>query len=471
MSYLWLRGKVYWFRMRTPAKYQSVHSSRFLTRSLATDSLKKAQALAYQARENSLSELEAKLAMGRSRGDETRYKATIKLANDNDISPIAAPSLAEVALEEIVSRVEQLIQKDPVASSPLFAANLGGFELPHTTLNEIAEQMVDLCPDKVVRKNMRQRRMWLNRYKRAAATFSELVGSKPINKISVGDASSYRRSWEKRVTNQEVTTQYANKHFGYLRVMVGAYYENLTIDEYTNPFTNIRIKGEANWEKAKDPVRKAEFSPHWIQQNIANGTKLDGLNDEARDILTICAETGCRQTEIYDLPPSAIKLDADVPHILISVEDGEHQREIKNKASRRPVPLVGVALAAMKRNPNGFPRYRGKEGFSATVSKYFAENDMFPTPKHHVSSLRHSFESRMRRAGLNNEERGYMMGHSMKTIRGREVYGDEPDLRIRALYAELVSLETPEWKPRCSEEIFREVDEILADEGFNVRGR
>ncbi|SHI38038.1 hypothetical protein SAMN05444000_1011 [Shimia gijangensis] len=371
-----------------------------------------------------------------------------------------------MALEEIVSRVEELIQKDPSANSPLFAANLGGFELPDTTLNEIAEQMAELCPDKVARKNNRQRRMWHNRYKRAAATFSALAGSMPIANITVGDASNYRRSFEKRVTNQEVTTQYANKHFGYLRVMVDTYYDNLKIDEYSNPFVNVRIKGEANWEKAKDPVRKAEFSPNWIQQNIASGAKLDGLNDEARDILIVCAETGCRQTEIYDLPQSAIKLDASVPHILISVEDGEHRREIKNKASRRPVPLVGMALAAMKRNPKGFPRYRGKEGFSATVSKYFEEHNMFPTARHHVSSLRHSFESRMRRAGLTNEERGYMMGHSMKTIRGREVYGDEPDLRIRALYAELVSFEASDWKPRKAEDIFNEMDDILTDEGF-----
>ncbi|MFD0911047.1 DUF6538 domain-containing protein [Ruegeria arenilitoris] len=471
MSYLWLRGKIYWFRMRTPTKYQSVHEPRFLTQSLGTDSLKTAQALAYQVREKLLSELEVKLVMGRSRGDDTRYRATIKLAKENGISPISASDLAKGELEELLSRLSSMFERDPAANSPQFAANLGGFELPDTNLNEIAVQMGELCPDKVAQKNARQKRMWLNRYKRAAKTFSEVVSNKPITKISSADASNYRRDWEKRVANQEVTTQYANKHFGYLRMLVDAYYESLKVDEFENPFENIRIKGEANWEKAKDPTKKAGFSPHWIEQNIINGSKLEGLNEEARDILIVCAETGCRQTEIFDLPPSAIKLAANVPHILIRVEDGEHQREIKNKASRRSVPLVGAALAAMKRHPNGFPRYRGKESFSAAVSKYFAENNLFPTAKHQVSSLRHSFESRMRRAGLSNEERGNMMGHSMKSIRGREVYGDETSLRIRALFAELVSFETPYWKPRNPDEVYDEIDKILLADGFKLVGR
>lgn len=471
MSYLWPRGNVFWFRMRTPCKYKAVHADAFLTESLKTDSKKTAQALAYQVRERRLKELEAKLTMANGGHDEVRYRTAIKLANDNGVAPVTASELAGGGLEEIVLRLKHLMDQDPSANSPQFAANLGGFQLPNTRVTEVAEMMDRLCPDKVARKNDRQKRMWRNRYKRAANMFSEVVGKKSISQITVGDASKFRRAWENRVNAQEVTTQYANKHFGYLRSIVSAFYEDLEIDDYKNPFETTRIKGEAVWERAKEPSPKLEFTPSWISQNIINGVTLDGLNDEARAILTVCAETGCRQTEIYDLSPSSILLDADVPHILVKVEDGEHQREIKNKASRRPVVLVGAALEAMKQFPSGFPRYRGKEAYSATVSSYFAENNLFPTPEHYVSSLRHSFESRMIKAGLSNEERGYMMGHSMKSIRGREVYGNGPDLRIRALYAELVSFETEHWKPREPEEIFRDIDEILTDEGFRVTGR
>ena len=40
------------------------------------------------------------------------------------------------------------------------------------------------------------------------------------------------------------------------------------------------------------------------------------------------------------------------------------------------------------------------------------------------------------------------MGHSLHRIRGREVYGDETNLRIRALNAEMIAFPTTSWLPR-----------------------
>ncbi|MGR3635055.1 MAG: DUF6538 domain-containing protein, partial [Shimia sp.] len=236
MSYLWPRGNVFWFRMRTPCKYKAVHADAFLTESLKTDSQKTAQALAYQVRERCLKELEAKLTMADGGHDEVRYRTAIKLANDSGVAPVTASELAGGGLEEIILRLKQLMDQDPPANSLQFAANLGGFQLPDTRVTEVAERMDEFCPDKVARKNDRQKRMWLNRYKRAAKMFSEVAGEKSISEITTSDASKFRRAWEKRVNAQEVTTQYANKHFGYLRSIVGAFYEDLEIDDYKNPF-------------------------------------------------------------------------------------------------------------------------------------------------------------------------------------------------------------------------------------------
>lgn len=153
MNYLWPRGNVFWFRMRTPSKYKAVHADAFLTESLKTDSRKTAQALAYQVRERRLAELEAKLAMGNGEHNEDRYRIAIKLAKDNGVAPTTASELAGGGLEEIVFRLKHLMDHDPSASSPLFAANLGGFQLPDTRVTEVAERMDQLCPDKVARKN------------------------------------------------------------------------------------------------------------------------------------------------------------------------------------------------------------------------------------------------------------------------------------------------------------------------------
>lgn len=470
MSYLWLRGNVYWFRMRCPKKYTSVHEKQYINQSLNTDSRSLAQTLAHQVRLEWINELEARALQGFSPGSEKAYKATISLAASNDIVPQTASELAQGPLNDLIKRIEKLVQLDPNGVSARFAADLGGFELPETTLLQVAGRMPDLCTDKVINKNYRQARNWHNRYKRAAETFSTTIGDRALKDISDDDAHDYRRVWEDRVKQRDVTTEYANKHFGYIRSMIDAYYGELEVNKYPNPFNGLKLAGKASWEKTKDQSSKPEFTPNWILSTIISGDALCHLNSQARDILTICAETGCRQTEIFDLPASAIKLDAVVPHISVKIEEGgEHKREIKNQSSRRSVPLVGAALQAMQRNPLGFDRYRGKEGFSDTVMKFFKENSLLPSPEHKISGLRHSFESRMRRAGVSNEDRGYMMGHSMKKIRGREVYGDETSLKIRALFAEMISFPTPYWKPRRPTEIFQIVDDLLIEEGFRVK--
>jgi hypothetical protein len=172
---------------------------------------------------------------------------------------------------------------------------------------------------------------------------------------------------------------------------------------------------------------------------------LDDLNDEAADITIIEAETGCRQSEIYNVPPEDIYLDHPIPHFLIrNVEPddlgGTEGREIKNKHSKREVVLVGIGLAAMRRHPSGFPRYRGTVGPSALVNNYFRSHGLFPSSEHTIGGLRHSLESRMKVLGLHPDDRGDMMGHSVQSARKRELYGDAMPLEVKHLIASAIAL-------------------------------
>ncbi len=147
------------------------------------------------------------------------------------------------------------------------------------------------------------------------------------------------------------------------------------------------------------------------------------MNPEARDILLICVETGCRQSEIYNTPIDDIDVDGQYPSFML--RPVVNVREIKNNASERVVPLVGVALSAMTRVAarGGFKRYAGSDNWSAAVNKYLRDRDALPSG-HTIGGLRHSWEGRMRRAGIAVDERGVMMGHSVALIRDREEYGD-----------------------------------------------
>lgn len=470
MKNLIKRGNVFWFRMRCPKKYRNVFAQSHISESLGTDSKLAAEALVPQVKQKWLLELDAREAGTQSPGSTETFRAMLQLANREGLRPATATELAEGSLDVLLSRLSKLQTVDPSGQSALFAASLGGFELPETLISEVATKMSEYLPSHVQNKNARQKRTWGNKYKRASKTFEEAIEDKPVIKVTKDDAYAFRRYWANRVNTEEISTAYAHKHIGYLRMIVDAFYSHLQVDEYFNPFHDLNPIEKPRWERLSAESRKPEFTPKWIQETILTGDKLKDLNDQARDILIICSETGCRQTEIYDLPATSIKLAEKVPHIEIKLEtEGDNKREIKTKSSNRKVPLLGAALEAMRRNPNGFPAYRGKGNFSNTVSKHFKEKGLFPSANHQLSGLRHSYETRMRVARIDNEERAFMMGHSIRKLRGREVYGTKTKLEIQALLAELVVFPTKTWKPRRPDEIHALIDEILGKEGHRSR--
>ena len=112
-----------------------------------------------------------------------------------------------------------------------------------------------------------------------------------------------------------------------------------------------------------------------------------------------------------------------IPHIVIEPrDDPDDPREIKSENSERALPLVGVALEAMRKFPKGFPRYKDKEtNLSGALQAFLKDNKLLPTPKHSVYSLRHSMETRMRIAKIGDDQRRYVLGHN---VPDRPKYGD-----------------------------------------------
>jgi integrase len=146
---------------------------------------------------------------------------------------------------------------------------------------------------------------------------------------------------------------------------------------------------------------------------------LDGLNEDARYVLYIVADTGLRPSEVVNLQENAIVLSTPILYVSI-LPDG---RRLKTSDSRREIPLVGAALAAMKKRPSGFPRYRDKSSnLSATLNKYLWENGLRPTKDHTVYSLRHSFKDRLIAVEAPDSLIDSLMGH--KTYKPK--YGKGP---------------------------------------------
>lgn len=467
------RGHVYYMRFRVPLRYAEVETRREVNQTLGTRNYDEARARFTLRKRAVFKDWEARLLRNGAGFTPDAYDAAMSLLDDIGISYKPMEELIAGPLNDLLVRIEAVGGRD-IASAAIPAA-LGALKLPKTLVSEMPAIIEELKAAEIAAKNPRQLRMWRNKYLQAATSFSSVVSDKLISELTEIDAVAYRKHWKGRRDKGEVTTQYAAKKLRFMRQLVDAFHERFDVppSQRINPFSGIGIEKLAN--EANDEGQKLAFPVAWVQKVLINQEGLDGLNIQARDISTISAECGSRQTEVFDLPPGDIHLDHEIPHIQLKVvEDSEFKRQLKNSASKRPVVLLGAALDAMKRHPEGFSRYRGKDGYSGAVNSYMRENDLFPAipkgeaGKFTLSCTRHTFEDRMGYAKMTNEERAYLMGHSIGKIRGRPVYGSEPDLQMRALYQEMVSFPTDLWEPRSIKVLREEIDRVASELGFRV---
>lgn len=57
------------------------------------------------------------------------------------------------------------------------------------------------------------------------------------------------------------------------------------------------------------------------------------------------------------------------------------------------------------------------------------------------------------------------MRRSLKRIRGQELYGDDTELELSALFLEMIAFPTANWEPRTYEVLNAEIDRVLEEEG------
>ena len=194
-------------------------------------------------------------------------------------------------------------------------------------------------------------------------------------------------------------------------------------------FNGLRLKGEI--ERSRVP-----YDADFVQSRLFAKGALAGLNEDARLVLYVVADTGLRPSEVVNLQENTIVLDTSIPFVRI-LPDG---RRLKTEDSRREIPLVGAALAALRKRPSGFPRYRDKaSNLSATMNKYLLENDLRPTKDHTVYSLRHSFKDRLISIEAPDSLIDSLMGH--KTYKPK--YGRGPSLELKLKYLQQIAFKPP----------------------------
>lgn len=440
-KHLLLRGTTYYLKRRVPRRYQSVEPRSEVWESLKTDSKSVAAQKLERVWSSYIEGWEALIA-GQDGEAELRFRAAKELAAKRGFSFLSARSVSELPLDELLARVEAVAPMG--APQPNVAeALLGGVDQPDLMLSGLAERIEVIAAHENRYKSSAQMRVWRNDRIRAARNLVDALGGDiTVARITGAEARLHRKWWLQRLAKGGLKADSANKDFTYMSGMLRRFWEDLDHPDPPRPYAGVAIR-----DRFEKPKRKREVPVEWITDKWFAPSALDGMNVEARDILLISIETGCRQSEIMDLPARAIRLQDDIPHLAIANEDGSDseadKREVKNLHSERLVPLVGVALAAAKRHPDGFPRYRHKRSYSAAVNKFMRENDLLPDGVT-IGGTRHTWESRLKAVGVMTDDRGEIMGHSVKEARGREVYGDEMALKMRREVVDRIALPVPD---------------------------
>ena len=220
----------------------------------------------------------------------------------------------------------------------------------------------------------------------------------------------------------------ANRDIDNLNKMIRTIFQRDRIDQDV-PFAGTRISGGYTGQRTA-------YLPKFVQDEILKEGVFDDLNEEARRVVYLIVETGLRLSEACNLTRETIILDAEVPHI-IALPDG---RRMKTRQSQREIPLVGVALEAMKLSPNGFPRYREKaDTLSALMSKAFKARKFNLTEKHSLYSLRHTFEDRLIAVETPEKVVASLMGHAYSRPR----YGLGPSLAQKHKWLSDIAFRAP----------------------------
>lgn len=442
-QYLMERAGRWYYQRFIPARFAHVDSRKRIRSALRTTSIDIARlrrdalaeaddaywlALSIEAAENGgVSEATKEVAEHRYEAAQARamaYGFRYKPAED-----LAREVRDDKKVDRLLARIEELERHTDASGKPPKAeteALLGGVKKPDNPCALVSEALElyisEIAFDEQRKKSPKQRRNWEKVKRTSTNYFIDVIGDVPFDEITRDMALSYRSWWIERMIPGEndkkpASPNTANRHIGNMRSLFDAYFTHIGSEERLNPFRKMFFKDD---QEAKVPP----FPDEWVRNRILVPGMFDELNDDLRLMIYVLIETGARISEICNLLPEQIRLNSNIPHIEIRAID----RELKTVTSKREIPLVGVALDAMRQAPGGFPHYRDRgELVSANLLKAFRHRDLFPSTDHVIYSFRHAFEDRMLEAGIDFGMRCYLMGHKNP----RPDYGTKGSLEFR----------------------------------------
>ena len=353
---------------------------------------------------------------------ENRFRHVESIAKANGVRYLPAKNVAALPLEELLERIEATVKTKDDGSSELdlklALALLGGVSKTPLISDLYAAYRRTEDPIFALYKSPSQIKRGRSADWKAVKSLIDHVGDVDITTLKPFDIIGLRNDvWaNERVPRLSAATLNARL------------YRMHRIFSTVARHQDFKLKFSFSEQSMRQPPRRTRpaFSQDWIINRILDPNALDQLQAPERFLMLGMINTGYRLMEGANLLPEEIVLDHQIPHL--------HFRgafaSLKTQSAYRQIPLVGVSLAAFRAYPGGFPTLRDDPNLSARLNRFLTNAGLRETPQHTVHSLRHSFSSRLARAGVYENLIAELMGHSLRRGYGR---GSPLEFRLEAL--------------------------------------
>jgi len=401
-NYLIKRNEVYYYFRRVPEDVSHLDKRKFARYSLKTRD-KKTAVRKSALRDEYMEQYWQNLREGNDSNPFEAFELATKCAKMHGFPYKSTEEISVESIDEVIKRINKAAIA--IDCPETVSSVLGGVDQPKLSLDGCIDKFWPLCIDRIANKSYHQIRNWKNPRQAAIERFIDAVGNdKSVNDLQRSDILKFRGHLRSQIDKKEIAGNTANKIMGHARdvlIALGVEYEIDT--DFKLLFSDLKFKSKS--------VSRPPFEAQYIQDCYLSGNNLSNMNFEARMLLYAMSDTGARESELIGLRREDIFLDGNIPHIWIRPYK---DHELKTPQSERQIPLVGASLFAFSQIPHGFQHYTNPDTASSTVNKFLRENDLKPTSKHSLYSLRHTFKDRLRDAEAPEEIIDELMGHKKK---------------------------------------------------------
>ncbi|GGI15722.1 site-specific integrase [Oxalicibacterium faecigallinarum] len=429
IKHLALRGAIYWFVKRVPTSLVKQYGKQSIRLSLKTSDLRiatrKAQAFAEKY------EREFQVALGKSDLlPASSATAASRLAADHSldtfIDHVAEP--ARVRHAESFKEKREYVYEEAQLEDFLTPIQLATFKLLQSPRHsDIAFLLSDALNLYFQTHKKGNNEAFVAKQTREWNKLIESIGDIPFDQLSRANVRDHMTM----LGNQGLKTNTIRRSMNTCRAVAQAAITERESDK-KNPFARQNIHSEG--DDAKDIKVPTDLELTTIALDL-----LRTPSSAASLVALIQIETGARVAEIAGLAVTDVFLDDEVPHIYIRRQPW---RDLKTIVSERRVPLVGIALEAMKlaiklpRSGKGlfeqYARRRGNDAASAAINKRVKT---YGITSH---SFRHASKDRLREIGSDKATRDAIHGHASGDI--ADNYGKGHSLRLMQSLLERIEL-------------------------------